>query len=222
MKTFAVIGLGNFGAAVAVELARLGCRVTAIDNNREKVQSLSDHPTIDGVIGDATGRELLANLKVDTMDGVIVSTGEDSNASIMITLHLKEMIAPNIIVKARSTDHAKILAMVGAHQTIIPETQMAMKLAHSLARTNMIEFLPLTGDVVVAELTAPEQLADKTLAEANIRADYGVMIVAVRKQPEDELVFIPDGSYVVEDRDVLIVVGKQDAIAKMKGVKNSD
>lgn len=217
MKTFAVIGLGSFGAVVARELAELNCRVLAIDTSRDRVQQISTIPSVDGVVGDATSRDLLANLKMDTFEAVVVSTGEDSLASILITLHLKELEAHNIIVKARSGDHAKVLSRVGANQTIIPETQMALKLANSLARSNMVEFLPLTGDVVVAELTPPKPLVGKTLAEANIRAEYGVLVVAVRKQPNDELIFIPDGAYQVEQSDVLIVVGRQDAISGMKG-----
>ena len=134
MSKFLVIGLGNFGSAVARELARLNCRVTAIDDDREKVQSLQDQNLIVGVFGNATDRKILESLEVDKADCVIISTGKDSHASILITMYVSELGAKRIVVKANTRDHAKILMQVGATQAIIPEQEMNFYLDQYVAK----------------------------------------------------------------------------------------
>jgi trk system potassium uptake protein TrkA len=164
MKEFAVIGLGNFGATVARELARLKCKVTAIDSNKALVQSLQGSVHM-AIVANATEREFLENLEVDKFDAFVVSTGEDTDASILIALYLKELGAQKIIVKAKTEDHAKILLKVGASQAMIPEKQMATRIAHSLSETNLVDYLPLSEEYFVAEVPPPRKFIDKTLID---------------------------------------------------------
>jgi trk system potassium uptake protein TrkA len=215
-KNYLVIGLGNFGSTVVRELSRLGCKVTAVDHNREKVQQVKDELSVVSIFGRADSQEFLERLKVSDFDGVVVSTGEDSHASILITMYLKELAARSIVVKANSRDHAKILTKVGATQTVIPEQQMAIKVAHSLAHPNLIDLLPLTSEFVVAELTPTESLIGKKLKDSQIRARFRVQVVAVRKAGRENLVFVPDGEYQISSDDILIVLGLESDIVRMK------
>ena len=128
MKQFAIIGLGNFGAKVARELTAMDCKVTAIDNDKSKVQAIQED-VYQAIIADATDRNFLENLEPKHFDYFVISTGEDAHAAILITLYLNELEAKHIIVKAASSDHAKVLKKVGAAEAIIPEEQMAIKLA---------------------------------------------------------------------------------------------
>ncbi len=217
MKQFAVIGLGNFGAMVAKTLAGLECKVTAIDNNKARVQPLQELPSVVAVLADATDRKFLENLSVEQFDCFIVSTGEDSHASILISLHLKELGARQIIVKANSDDHARILLKVGATKAIIPEEEMAIKLSRSLAQPNLIDYLPLASDYYVAELTPPEKFVGKTLIELKLRKKYHVQIIAIKKADSGEIDFVPGGDYRITDSDVLVVLGKEENINKVKG-----
>jgi len=217
MKHYAIIGLGSFGSTVVEELAQLKCRVTAIDSRKSKVQSLPDFPNVVVILGDATDRKFLENLDMDKFDGVVVSTGEDSHASILITLFLKEMGAKHIVVKANSADHAKILTQVGATQTVIPEKQMAVKLSHSLAQPNLIDFLPLAADFVVAELEPPPDFVGKRLMELKLRSEYQVQVIAVRRAEGGDITFAPGGDYTIFGSDVLIILGRAEDIGKMKG-----
>ena len=217
MKQYLVIGLGNFGATVVRELSRLGCRVTAVDRDRDKVQLMKDVASVVAIVGNAANHEFVARLQVPNFDGVLVSTGEDSHASILITMYLKELSAQAIIVKANSVDHAKILTKVGATQTVIPEQQMAAKVAHSLAQPNMIDFLPLASNFVVAELKPAAHLVGRRLKDSHIRAEYQVQVIAVRKAPSDRLIFVPDGDYVIQASDVLFVLGLESDIVRMRG-----
>ena len=216
-KSCLVIGLGNFGSTVVRELSRLNCKVTAVDHDREKVQLIKDVPLVTAVVGRADSQEFLERLKVDDFDSTVVSTGEDSHASILITMYLKELEAKSIVVKANSQDHAKILAKIGATQTVIPEQQMAIKVAHSLAHPNLIDLLPLTSDFVVAELTPTEGLIGKKLKDSEIRSRFRVQVVAVRKGERTNVVFVPDGEYQIAADDILIVLGLESDIVRMKG-----
>jgi len=214
MKEFAVIGLGNFGATVARELSRLKCKVTAIDNDKGRVHSVQDEIHM-AILADATERDFLQNLEVDKFDCFVVSTGENTHASILITLHLKELGAKRIIVKAKSDDHAKVLVKVGATQAIIPEKQAATRIARSITESNLIDFLPLTGEFYVAELAPLARFVGKSLKELKIRTKYNVLIVAV-KDPAGKLIFVPGGDYQVKASDILLILGEAGNIEQIK------
>ncbi|MEE9441396.1 MAG: TrkA family potassium uptake protein [candidate division Zixibacteria bacterium] len=214
MKEFAVIGLGNFGATVAQELKKLKCQVTAIDSDETAVQSIQDDMV--AIVADATRRAFLEKIEVEKFDCFVVSTGQDSHASILITLHLKELKAKRIIVKANSDDHARILTKVGASEAIIPEKQMAFRLANSMAQSNLLDFLPLTGDYFVVELKPPKNFIGKTLRELDVRARYNVQIIAVRDLEAGTFDHIPGGDYLITENDLLLVIGTNEDIEKMK------
>ncbi|HDL03467.1 MAG: TrkA family potassium uptake protein [Candidatus Zixiibacteriota bacterium] len=215
MKKFAVIGLGNFGANVAIELSKLDCKVTAIDIDKNKVQSLQDFAEM-AIIADVSERSFLENLGVDNYDCFIVSTGKDSHASILIALYLKELGAAQIIVKANSEDHARILYKVGATEAIIPEKQMALKLSHSLARQNLIDQLPLTGEYYVAEIAPPDDFINKRLMELQLRTKYHVQVIALKDSITGEFEFAPGGEYTIKKNDILVVLGKEQDIVGFK------
>ena len=215
MKEFAVIGLGNFGATVARELSKLKCNVTAIDGDKARVLALQDIVR-QAIVADATQREFLMNLEVDKFDCIVVSTGENTDASVLIALHLKDLGAQKVIVKAKSEDHAKILLKVGATQAIIPEKEMASKIAHSLAVSNLLDSLPLTGDYFVAEIPPPDKFVNKTLTELKIRAKYGVQVIAIKNADTGVFEFVPGATYRVKASDILVVLGQAKDIEKLK------
>jgi len=215
MKEFVVIGLGNFGATVARELARLKCRVTAIDADRERVRKIQEE-VAQAIIADATEREFLERLEVEKYNSFIVSTGEDSHASILIVLHLKELGAEKIIVKAKTENHAKILLKVGATQALIPEKQMASKIAHSMAESNLIDFLPLSDEYYIAEIPPPKRFIDGSLSELKVRAKYGIQVIAVKNIQSGEFEFVPEADYRIKSSDILVVLGRGVDIEKLR------
>jgi trk system potassium uptake protein TrkA len=201
IKEFAVIGLGNFGATVARKLAEFKYKVTAVDS----------------ILADATEREFLENLNVRNFECVVVSTGEDTHASILMTLHLKELGARRIIVKAKSDDHARILTKLGADEAIIPEKEMAIRVAHSLTRPNLIDFLPLTEHYVVAEVKAPVKFVGKTLKTLKLGTKHHIQLIAAKDGSSGEFEFAPGGDYMVKQADLLFVLGKEADVEKLKG-----
>jgi len=215
MKNFGIIGLGNFGSTVVNELSDLNCNVTAIDNDKARVQSAKDFADT-AIVADATNKSILENIGVGQFDCFIVSTGKDSHASILIALHLSELGAKEIIIKANSEDHAKILKKVGATQVVIPEQQMATHLAQNLAKPNMLDFLPLTDEYFVAEVAAPDHFVGKKLAELQLRNKFNVQVMAVKKPKTNEFNFVPGGESVIRDSDIMVVLGKEEDINKIR------
>lgn len=216
MKEFCILGLGNFGATVARELAEFNNRVTAVDLDKAKVQAMQEFVHL-AIYGDATDRKFLENLEVGNYDCFVVSTGEDSHASILIALYLKELQAKKIVVKANSKDHARILKKVGADETIIPEQEMAVKVARSLAQPNVLDYLPLTAEYSIAEVVTPHKFVGKSLMELQLRSNYKTEVIAIKDMATNNFKFIPNASYKIKANDVLVVMGKEESIEKMKG-----
>jgi len=216
MKEFAIIGLGNFGAMVGRELSDLDCHVTAIDIDKNRVELLRDHAD-SSIVADAGERAFLENLEVERFDCFIISTGVDEHAATLITLFLSELNAKRIIVKANSNDHAKILRKVGASETIIPEEQMAVRLAHSLGESNLIDYLPLTGDYCVAEIVPPAEFIERTLKELNIRAKYTTQVIAIKDTKSGKFNFSIGGDYRIQESDILVMLGTREQINQITG-----
>ena len=128
MKRVVVIGLGIFGSQLARQLYESGLEVVAIDKNRDVVQRIKDHST-KPVLADATDKDVLESIGIDAKDTVVISFGEDLSASTLLTLYLKEMKVKEIIVKVPNEDYKRILLKVGASEAIIPEREMANKVA---------------------------------------------------------------------------------------------
>lgn len=216
MKEFAIIGLGNFGSMVARQLHESGCHVTAIDIDKQKVQDLQDY-SHQAIIADSREKRFLEQLGVENYDCFIISTGADSHASILMTLHLNELGANRIIVKANSSDHSKILYKMGATEVVIPEEDVARKLARSLAQPNLIDFLPLSEEISIAEIVPPPRFYGKSLLDLDLRAQHHIEVIAIKDVLTGEFKFIPRADHRILDTEILVVLGKQDDIDEIRG-----
>src|SRR5512136_2593940 len=168
MKRVVVIGLGIFGFNIAKDLYENGIEVIAVDKDKEVIQKIKDHST-KAILADGTDKEVMESIGIHEDDVVIISFGEDLAASTLITLHLKEMKVKHIIVKAPNEDHKRVLEKVGATEVIIPEKEMANKVAKSLTSPNILDYLPLSGDYTISEIAPPSSFLGKTIANLNLR-----------------------------------------------------
>ncbi|MCB2186734.1 MAG: TrkA family potassium uptake protein [Deltaproteobacteria bacterium] len=210
----AIIGLGSFGSNLARELYQHGHRLTAIDLD-EKVLSKVNEVCEQAVVGDARDRTLLEELGLSLMDAAVIGLGEDLGASILITLHLKEMGVETIVAKALSAEHEKILFRVGATRVIFPERDAAERLARSLSDPNLLDYLPLAGDYTVAEWTAPDSLVGKSLAELDLRRRYEVSVIAVRENGGKQPKVIVSPGYKFNKGDILLLLGRQQDLERL-------
>jgi len=215
MSRVIVIGLGIFGINLVRELYEGGFEVLAIDKNKDAVQKVRDFST-KAIVADGTDKEVMELIGVQEDDTAIISFGEDLAASTLITLHLKQLRVKNIIVKAPNEEHKLILEKVGATEVIIPEKEIADKLAKSIRSPNVLDYLPLSDDYMIFEMAPPDSFFGKTIAELQLRNRYYIEVIAVRDVLSDRVHMIPSAGFVIKDGEVLVVVGKEEDIQKIK------
>ncbi|MBA4397813.1 MAG: potassium transporter TrkA, partial [Syntrophus sp. (in: bacteria)] len=179
MKRVIVIGLGIFGVNLVSALYEGGLDVVAIDKNKDAVQKVRDCST-KAIVADGIDREVMEMIGIQQDDTVIISFGEDLAASTLITLHLKQLKIKNIIVKAHNEEHRLILEKVGATEVVIPEKEMARRVAKSLISPNVLDYLPLSDDYMISELAPPNSFLGKTIAELQLRGKYHIEVIAIR------------------------------------------
>ena len=214
MKRAVVIGIGIFGYNITRNLFENGFEVVAIDKNKDIIQKVRDYCT-KAVLADGTNQDIMNEIGIEENDIAIISFGEDLAAATLITLHLKQMKVKNIIVKAPNEDHKMILEKVGATQVIIPEMDVARKLAKSLISPNVMDYIPLSENYMIFEMAPPNSFLGKTLSELQLRNKYNIEVIAVRDVISDNVNMIPDASFVVKDGEVLVVIGKEGDIRKI-------
>jgi trk system potassium uptake protein TrkA len=215
MKRVLVIGLGIFGFNIAKDLYENGFEVVAIDKNKEVIQKIKDFST-KAILADGMDKEVLESIGIQPDDVAIISFGEDLAASTLITLHLRELKLRTIIVKAPNEDHKHVLEKVGATEVVIPERAMADKVAKSLISPNILDYIPLSEDYTVSEIVPPPSFMGKTIGELHLRSKYHIEVIAVREMLPERLTMVPRADFVIKDSDILVVIGKEKDIQKIK------
>ena len=209
MKSFVVVGLGRFGSETAVKLSQAGCEVLAIDNSNELVQQISDSVT-QAVVGDARDKGVLRALGVKDFDCAVVAIGASLADSVLATMNLKELGVPYIVCKAHDETHSEVLKKLGADKVVVPEKEQAARLAKSLASRNVLDYIELSEDYGIIDVSAPKTWQDKSLIELNVRAKLGVNILAVKR--EGNITVSPSADFRIAQGDVLVVLGDTAAL----------
>jgi trk system potassium uptake protein TrkA len=211
-----VLGLGTFGAAIARRLTENGCRVTGVDSHEERVAELQD-VLFAALVADVTDRRTLEQLPIEKADAVVLSLGEDFARSILASLHLLELRARRIVAKVVSPEHEKILKKLGVHDTIFPEVEIARQWADRLTWPNILEELALGAGQIMAQMSVPGSLCGKTIREANLRAKHGITVLGLKNTVTDtEFVFNPPPDTVLNEDQILLVVGQRDNIERFR------
>ena len=211
MKSFLVIGLGRFGRAVACELGSLGHEVLALDNSEENVQHIADSVT-QAVCGDAQDESVLTSLGVRNFDCCVVAIGTDIEASILVTVMLKELGAKQVVCKALSALHARVLERVGADRVIQPEKEIGQRLAQHLGRTNVIDYIGFSDDFSILEI-------GKTMGQLGVRAKYGINVLAIRHGEGGVTDVTPGADGLISENDLLVILGTNDKVDKVVELK---
>ena len=211
MKSFLVIGLGRFGAAVAQELSALGQEVLALDIDAENVQHISDQVT-QAIQGDAQDEAVLRSVGARNFDCCVVAVGADMEASILITVMLKEMGAKYIVAKAMTTIHARVLERVGADRVVLPEIDMGQRLAQRLARTNVVDYIGVSDEFSIVEIHPPRSWVGNSLGKLGVRAKHQINVLAIRHGEGGQVDVNPKPDKVIGPDDLLIVIGTNEQV----------
>lgn len=212
---FAVIGLGRFGSSLALTLAARGYKVLGIDRDRRIVQSLADELT-QTVSLDATDEDALRAVDITSFDTVVVGIGADFESSLMATVALKSVGVRRVICKTLTERQKTILLKVGADQVVLPEAEAGERLAHSLTTPLLLEHFALGPDHTLTELQAPPSFVGRTLRELDLRGQFGVTVLAVKRV--DELVVSPSADERLAAGDLLVAIGANAQIAQVAGL----
>ena len=212
-RDFAVIGLGRFGGSVCRELSMEGMDVLAIDIDEDKVNEFKNIASY-AVIADSTDEITLKELGIKNIDHVIVSIGDNIQASILTTVILTDLEIKKITVKAQSDYHEKILNKIGADQVVHPERDMGKRIAHNIISSNILDYLELSDEHSIVEVKAGRKMRGKTLIDLDIRANYGCNVVAIKRA--NDINVSPSADDILDQDDILIVIGADRDISRFE------
>lgn len=213
-QTFAVIGLGRFGGSVCKTLADAGQEVLAIDKYESRVNDYKDIAT-QAVVADAQDEDVLRSLGIRNVDHVIVAIGEDIQASILVTLMVKEQGVKYVTAKAQNEYHAKVLEKLGVDRVVHPERDMGVRIGRSLTSKNMVDYLDLDANFKLAEILITNlEFVGKSLAEMDFRDRYGLNVIALAHSRQEMV--LPSAGDVLTENDSILVAGPTRAIDKFE------
>ena len=216
-RQFAVIGLGRFGSAMATTLVELGHDVIGVDADAERVQQLADVVT-QSLELDATDEKALRAAGIQDVGVAVVSIGENIESSLLVVMQLRELGVPTIVAKAVSPLHGRILEKIGVSRVIFPEREMAIRVAHSLVMTNVIDYIELSRDFSIVEIPAPEAFVGRTLRQLEIRPRLGLTLIAIKRQvPGGPVVtnIAPSADEAIQKSDVLALLGSNERLNQL-------
>lgn len=207
----AVIGLGRFGSALALELVRRGTEVLAVDSDMARVQRLSGQLS-QVVAADATDVDAMRGLGLADFSRAVVAIGTAQQGSILAVATLSELNVEHIWAKALDPQHARILTKVGAHHVVLPEHEMGERIAH-LISGQMLDWIELSGGWVMARTRPPKFLVDVPLGRSGLRQKHHVTVVGVQPEHESTLTHAANDT-VLAYGDEIIVAGHPDDVEK--------
>ena len=216
-KSFLVIGAGRFGTSVARTISDLGHDVMVIDNDENLIQQISSEVT-NAITVNATSETALKALGIRDFDAVILAIGQDVQASIMTAILLVEMEAGYIVAKAQTDLHGKVLNKIGVNRVIHPERDMGQKLAHSLISPTIIDLIEVSDQYSVVEVTAPDEMIGKTLQELNLRARFGISVIALRRNGGKQTNIAPIAGDMIRKDDIIVAIGDNKHLKKLEWI----
>lgn len=216
----AIIGMSSFGFYLCQYLSdKPDVQVMAIDYDEDAIRRVKSF-VHKAIVADAKDRDTLKKLGLADFDRVILSVGEPIDTSVLITLYLKEFGAKDIMAKAITEDHSKILKRLGASTIIFPEQDVAKRLAHTICRKNLFDYFTLgtslDGDYSVIEIAPPHVWHGKSLAEIEIRKKYNVQVIMIKEVVPENVILVPEANYIVKDSDILVLLGKDQNLEKVE------
>lgn len=219
--SFAVVGLGRFGSALARTLHEMGQDVVGIDASEANVQAMAD--VLHAVVQlDATDGRALRAAGIQDVDVAVISIGENIEASLLAVMLVKELGIPRIIAKAVTPLHGRILEKLGVQRVIFPEREMGIRVAHSLVVPNVIDYIELSRDFSIVDLPAPEAFVGKSLRDLALRNRFGLTLIAIKRTTgpggEEVTNVSPSADDVIEAGDVLSMLGSNDRLGQLDGL----
>lgn len=215
-QQYAVIGLGRFGTAVARRLHEAGHDVLGIDANEERVEDAELYVT-HAAVGDSTEEKTLTAIGIRNFDCAIVAIGNDIQSSILTAQLLKELGVKKVIAKAIGKQHGKVLEKVGVDWIIYPERDMGERVANQLLSPNILNYIELSKEYNIQEISTPRGMAGKSLQDLDIRAKYGISVIAIVSG--SDIIVSPSPDQIIHKEDLLVVIGDRESLAEFSSIE---
>lgn len=207
--TYGIVGLGRFGYALAMELAAFGADIMVMDSDEDKVRAMREY-TDDAYVVKSQDKKTLSETGIQNCDIAIVCMGEKMDTSILNTLTLVSLGIPKVIAKASSAEHGEILERLGA-EVVYPERDMALRLAHRLESSSVLDFVQLSEKVNISKIIVPDSIADKTVLAVDFRGRFGINIIAIENHSGVQQKINP--GYKFQKGDILYVSGDKPSLS---------
>ena len=223
LNKFAVIGMGQFGTAIALNLIKKGAEVMAIDSNYEKIESISDEVSY-AVTLNATDRKALISQDITSFDTVIISIGNPLEQRLLCAALLLDLGVKHIVCRASGRNERFILEKMGVTDIISPEQEVGLSVARRLINPNIVSYLDLADDYSVMEITVPKHICGMTYSKVNFRDKYKLSLITIKRDYSEEnldlgtknqhVLGVPDTKTVILSKDTLVLFGKNKDIEK--------
>jgi trk system potassium uptake protein TrkA len=211
VKDIAVIGLGTFGFELALQLAKNGHHVMAIDTDESKINQIKDNVEV-ALMADITDPDVLEKIQIDKFDMVVLGMSSNLESIILSIVYMKKMQVPNITVKANNHIQKEVLLKIGADEVILPEVSTAIELADKITHPDMLEKFSLEGDNALMEVMVPEKFYGKSLKDLELRKRHGVNVIMLSRNGKTEVISHPNIKF--QEGDAVFVIGKETDIKK--------
>lgn len=220
----AVIGLGDFGRAVAIGLARAGAEVIAVDRSMDRLNAVKDEVAL-AVRLDATQRDALESQGIPTVDVLVAAIGENFEAQVLVVVHAKKFRINRVVARATSEDHRRVLEAVGADEVFYPEEEAARNMVQRLTMSKIKNYFELAEGFSLVEVQTPPKVVGKTLRELDLRQRFRVNLVAIKRTEKSaggeeiamEFIPVPMPDETLREDDVLALAGSVLDLATFMG-----
>ena len=220
MKNYIIIGLSSFGRYLAQFLSEKYFHVIAIDSDESRVNQVKSIVS-KGIVTEIKDMDTLVKIGVQKADGVIVSLDDEVNDSLIIIYHLRQLGVKNIYIKVLNEDHAKIINLIGNFEIIFPERDSAFKLAQRIDNPNILDYVPISEEYSILDWVPTGKYIGKRIGDVDLKKKYNVLVISVEEMVPNRTMLIPKANHVIKDSDVLVVIGKNEDLARLKKLNTS-
>ncbi|MFZ5551947.1 MAG: potassium channel family protein [Bacteroidota bacterium] len=220
---FAVIGVGRYGSIIAKSLAQKGAEVFVFDMDEEKIDNIKEEVAY-AVTLDTTDVKALISQNVADVDAAVVAIGENFEATVLTAVHLLDLGVKRVIARAHGPQQKMILEKIGIKEVLLPEDEIAHVVAERLLNPSILSFLQLPDDYEIAEIKAPKNTVNRTLADIGLRNKYHLTLITIKRAfdekegketvKENHILGVPNSETIVYDTDTLIVFGTSKDVAR--------
>ena len=216
MRQYAFIGLGMLGMSMLESIAKVTDQIVVVDQNPALIDRVKDLVKT-AYVADAMESGALERILPDGLDVAVVDMGDNIEAALLVTHSLKKHGVAEIIVKADSDERSEILGIVGATKVVRSDREAAARIVPLVLSSTLYNFIPIGGDLVMAEVCVPSDLPGKTLVEADLRRRAGVNVVAIRSKDSTAYKNF-ERDYRLVESDLLLVAGNEEDVFAFSGV----